>query len=197
MRIESLAVPGLARIDGRGCVRKADEDDTPTAEIQQMLGDHVTRTAIVDAHQIMLRVLGVGHDRTIEQHDRDPCLVERAQDAAIHLVLGGRELDRCEEHARHAALDVLPAQAQRARLIGGCLGRRASPDQRMSARERGRHHALTDRLEDLGLAEIRDQKTEGLPKRGARALHEGAGSGDPLHQPGRLQLPHGAGDGDA
>src|SRR5207244_13479281 len=88
VRVESLAVPGLARIDGRGCVRKADEDDTPTAEIQQMLGDHVTRTAIVDAHQIMLRVLGVGHDRTIEQHDRDPCLVERAPDAAMHLVRG-------------------------------------------------------------------------------------------------------------
>ena len=61
----------------------------------------------------------------------------------------------------------------------------AAPHERVRASQRRSPHSLADRLEDLGLAEVRDQKPEREGARGRlRRLDVRARSGPPLHQPG-------------
>ena len=60
-----------------------------------------------------------------------------------------------------------------------------------------RHHPLTHRLEDLGLAEIRNQQAERLAGRPVGRADVGAGSDATLDEPGQLQLPDGAADRDS
>ena len=64
----------------------------------------------------------------------------------------------------------------------------------MIAGMRRSHHSLTDRLEDLGLAEVGDEQPEG--KTAGSRSEERSGAGPPLDQAGGLELPKGAADGD-
>src|SRR5262245_52206992 len=62
----------------------------------------------------------------------------------------------------------------------------AAPDEGMLSGKRGRHHSLANRLEDLRLAEIRNEQTEG--QRAGGAFHERAGPRTALHQSAVLQV---------
>src|SRR5689334_141124 len=65
----------------------------------------------------------------------------------------------------------------------------------MPARERRRGHPLTDRLEDLRAAEVRDQETEGeAARRGL--LHEGPRPRPSLDETRLLEVAHRAADRD-
>jgi hypothetical protein len=96
--VERLAVSGLASVDCRGGVRKRHERDSSTPELQQVLRHHVAGAAVVDAYQIMVAALRIRRDRPVEQHDRNPCRVERLRDLAVHVVFAGGELERGEEY---------------------------------------------------------------------------------------------------
>ena len=94
-----------------------------------------------------------------------------------------------EEDAGDPPLDVLPAEepgalALRFRAAG------AAPHQRMRLRQRRRHHPLAHRLENLRVAQVRNQQTEGQGGRPAGGLNEGAGPGAALDQPGHLEVAH-------
>ena len=78
-----------------------------------MLGDDVAGPAVVDADEVVMPALRIGHDRAVEKDDGDAGLVQRARDAGIDVVFFRRELERREEHTRDPALDVLPAQPPR------------------------------------------------------------------------------------
>ena len=115
----------------------------------------------------------------------------------VDVVLVRGQLERREEHARHAAVDVLPAQ-----LPGAILLRAPAPlglpqSSACCARQRRRHHALADRLEDLGLA--RDRESAGRTRarrRGRRALTKVPEPARRSTRPASLQVAHGAADRD-
>src|SRR5438105_8972139 len=75
-------------------------------------------------------------------------------------------------------------------LLGGTYAGAAAPKERVLACQRGRHHALTDRFKDVGLSEIGNQKTEGLPAGHARAGGECARAGSPFYESGSLKIAH-------
>ena len=77
---------------------------------QQVLGDDVAGAPVVDADEIVVAAARIGHDRAIEQDDGNAGVVERLRDARVDVVFFRRELERREEHAGDAAVDVLPAQ---------------------------------------------------------------------------------------
>ena len=160
--VQRLAVAGLARLDGRRGVLDADERNPHgrSAEAEQVFGDPVARAPIVDADEIVDAALRIGHHRAIEQHDRNARGVERLRDLQIDRVLVRRQLERGEEHAGDAAVDELAAQLPRAVGLRRGTARQAAPEERMLPRQRRRHHPLTDRLEDLGLAQIRNEQPE-------------------------------------
>ena len=67
----------------------------------------------------------------------------------------------------------------------------------MLVRQRRRHHALADRLEDLRLAEFGNQQAERQRPPGAcGVLHERARSGAALDETVALQIANGAADRD-
>src|SRR6202023_3824368 len=98
--------------------------------------------------------------------------VERVEDSRIHRVFLRSELKRREKHTRNRASNVLTAQAPRARFFRRAFGRRTAPQQGTFPGEGRGHHALADRLENFGLTQIRNQKTEGSRSRGASVLGE-------------------------
>src|SRR2546428_6939772 len=67
----------------------------------------------------------------------------------------------------------------------------------MLSRERRRHHALTNRLEDFGLSEIRYQESEGECVGDAPHFDIGSGSRPTLDQPRELQVSDGPSHGDS
>jgi hypothetical protein len=85
---------------------------------------------------------------------------ETARLTLVDLVLCRGELQGSEKDPRDSPVDVLTAQVPRALFLRAAGAGEASPHQRMLARERRCHHALTNRLEDVGLAQVRDQKPE-------------------------------------
>src|SRR6185369_1058541 len=72
----------------------------------------------------------------------------------------------------------------------------ASPEERVLAREGRGHHALAYGLEDLRLAEVGDQEAEGEGGGGGSRAHVRAGARAAFHEPGALEVAHGAADGD-
>src|SRR5207249_9951408 len=98
--------------------------------------------------------------------------------------------------ARHAPVAVLPAERPRACFLRAAAALLASPDEGVLARERGRHHALADRLEDLRLAQVRDQEPEREGRRAALRAHVRAGAGAPVDEAGALEIPYRTSHGD-
>jgi hypothetical protein len=202
-RMERFPVAGLACFDGGGGVADADEPDPPRSQPQEVLGDEVPGAPVVDADEVVVPAPRVGDDRPVEQDDRDARVVEGLRDAAVDLVLRGRELERREEDARHLPVDVMAAELPGALFLGQAFALRAvlaghaAPDERMLAGERRRHHALADRLEDLRLAEVGDQESEGERGPAVLGADERARAGPPLDESGTLEVPHRAAHGDA
>ncbi len=75
-----------------------------------MLGDQVTGTPIVDAHQVMLAAFWERHDAAVKQHNRDASLLERFDDRLVGLVLCRCELQGRKEHPADISLDILMTQ---------------------------------------------------------------------------------------
>ena len=128
-----------------------------------------------------------------------PASSSASRDAPVDVVLRGRQLERGEEDARHTPVDVLPAQLPRALLLRCPPRVQAAPDERVLARERRGHHALADRLEDLGLAEIgnRAVRTRARPSDTRRVRRRFPSPARRSTRPARLQIAHGAPDRDA
>jgi hypothetical protein len=126
----------------------------------------------------MMQFIGKCHDVTL----RDSLIVN-AFASDLHYV-------------RDTALDVLAAQLPGAILFRRAGAGDAAPQERMRARQRRRHHALADRLEHLGLAEVGNEEAE--RQRGAlrTAPDERAGAGAPLDEAGGLEVTHGPADRD-
>src|SRR5438552_9314792 len=192
-RGQCLPVTRLALIDGRGGVLGANEKNAPASEAQQMLRDDVSGTAIVDTNEVMTSSLRIRNEGAIQQDHGNSRLIERADNSSVVLVLGGRQFQRREEDPGDLALDVLQAQFPGSFLLRP-LSRGGAPEERVPARSRGSHHALPDRFEDGGFLAVGDQESERAATRGVRPLHEGSGTGPPLHEPRRLQVSHGAPD---
>src|SRR5947207_12432298 len=192
-RVQCLPVTRFALIDGRGGVLGANEKNAPTSEAQQMLRDDVSGTAIVDANEVMTPGLRIGNEGAIQQDHGNSSLIEGADNSSVVLVLEGRQFQWREEDSGDLALDVLQAQFPGSFLLRP-LSRGGAPHKRVPARSRGGHHALPDRFEDAGFLAVGDQESERAATRGVRPLHEGSGTGSPLHEPRRLQVSHGAPD---
>src|SRR6478672_5677754 len=140
--IEGFTVSRFARIDGRCRGRDRDECNAPRFKAKQMLGNDVAGAAIVDANEIVVASPRVRRDRSIEQDDGNPGVVERAGDPLVDVVRIARTLKRCNKYSGYAAIDVLAAQLPGALLFRHAGG--AAPDERMFTRDWRGHHALTD-----------------------------------------------------
>src|SRR2546421_10516941 len=192
-RVQCLPVPRFALIDGRGGVLGANEKNAPTSEAQEMLRDDVSGTTIVDADEVMTSSLRVRNEGTIQKDHGNSSRIEGADNSSVVLVLRRREFQRREEDSGDLALDVLQAQFPGSFLLRP-LSRGGAPEERVPARSRGGHHALPDRFEDGGFLAVGDQESERAATGGGPPLHEGSGTGSPLHEPRRLQVSHGAPD---
>ena len=67
----------------------------------------------------------------------------------------------------------------------------------MLARQRRRHHALTDRLEDFRFPQIGYEEPERQAFRQVARFDVGSGSGPTLHQSRELKVSDGSSDGDS
>ena len=88
-RIKRLTIAGFARIDRGGCVWLRDKGNPPRPETEEVLGDHIAGAPVVDPDKIVVAAPRIGNDRAVEQHHRDPSLIESPCNSLIHIVLGG------------------------------------------------------------------------------------------------------------
>ena len=157
----------------------------------------VAGATVVDADEIVVAATRIGKRGTIEEHDRNPRGVERLDDPQVDIVLMASLLERREEDTGHASIDVLAAHLPGPLFLGAAAPIRAAPHQGVLTGERRTHHPLTDRLEDLGLAKVRNEQAEREPGRGLDCLHECPRAGATLDESGDLEVAHRAAHRDA
>ena len=126
-RVQRFTIAGFARVDGRGRFGKTDKRDAPAPEAEQMLGDDVAGTPVVDADQIMMAALRIRDHRPVEQDDWNARLVQRVRDPPVHVVLLIGQFERRQEHAGDLTLDTDGITATRSSFERGTA--RASPQQ--------------------------------------------------------------------
>ena len=155
-----------------------------------MLRDDVSGPTVVDADEIVVAATRIGKRGTIEEHDRNPCGIERLDDPQVDIVLMESLLERREEDTGHASIDVLAAHLPGPFFLRATAPIRAAPHEGVLTGERRTHHALTDRLEDFGLAKVRNEQAEREPGRGLDCLHECPRAGATLDESGDLEVTH-------
>ena len=183
-----LTVAADTGIHRRRRSRPSDEDDATAAGFQKVCGDGVAGPAVVDADQVVLAAVRIGHQIAIEQHQGNAGAVEDAGDASIDRVFLAGELERCEEHARHLLLDELRAGLGRLFLDVRRIRQRAAPEQRVLLPVPGIGHAAADRFEDLGAPQFRNEQAEHVAAAGRVLANVAAGAGPPFDHTGQLQV---------
>ena len=195
--VECLAIPRFAGVNGGGGVGNRDEGQALAAEAQEVIGGDGAGGAIVDADDIVSSGVGIGVEGAIEQDKRDARLVEGAGDALVDGIALRRVFERGKEDPRDTALQIVEGELPCALGLGRRITGTAPPHQGMLACERGVHHSLAHRLEDVGLTQIGNEETEGEGTACRRPANICAGARAPFDEPLDLQVAQGATDGDA
>ena len=105
---DSLAITGNACIYRRSGTGTAQKNQPAAAAPQQVRGDRITGSTIVDSNQIVRAAIRICHQVPVQQNHGDPGLVERVRDAAVDGVLLRGQFKRCKEYARDFFRDQLP-----------------------------------------------------------------------------------------
>src|SRR5678815_293873 len=125
-----------------------------------MFRHEITRAPVVDAHEVKVPGIGIFRKGSVKQNDRNLRIRKGADDSPVCCVLSWRILKWRKEDTSNAPLNVLRTQLPRA-LLGRILCLLStSPEECMRSRNRRLHHSLTNRLEYLSLAKVRNQNSE-------------------------------------
>src|SRR5713101_10206832 len=127
-----------------------------------MVRNDVAGAAVVDSNEIVAAASRVGIDAAVQQDDRSAGLHERSHNFFVQFILRRGEFKRREENSGDATFDVLSAKPSSAKFFSLLARAGGSPEQSVAFVIAGLRHALTDRFEDLGQAQIRNEKPENV-----------------------------------
>ncbi len=147
---------GFAGIDGGGGEGARDEGETSGSEFDQVIGEQITASEVVDAREIKAAALRKGAYIAINKHHGDACVAEALGNAAVGGFVVGGVLEGREDHTTDASLDVARAEffclldAHGLVGTGACA---AAPVHAEVVHPREASEFAADDIKDLDLAE--------------------------------------------
>src|SRR5260221_14112888 len=93
--------------------------DTLTAELKQMLGRQVPRTAVFNRNKVVMASLWIWQKAAIQQYDRNSSVFKQRYNRLIYSVIFWGPFQRSKKHPGNLFHYVLPAEFQGLRFF--CL----------------------------------------------------------------------------
>jgi hypothetical protein len=192
---DGFAAAGKTEVGCGGVVGARKEAQMAMAERDKMAGESQAGVKIIDTGEIEVPSCGEVENITIEKGHGDVGGGEGGGDFEVDALAVGTDLDRGEEYAVDAPIDVEVAEPQCLLSGGGAQRSRGiAPEDGIVARLREAGDFVTDGVEDFGVAQARDNQAECAVDRtnSGGAAQEGAGAGTSLDESGVDQFADGA-----